>query len=297
MTSGPHHSSLITHHGHLVRLHKAIADSGLASRRQAEEMIAAGRVTVNGRVVRKLGSKIDPQRDHVKVDGRHIKPVPPEVYVMLNKPKGVVSSLSDPAGRPTIADLLAGVKLRVFPVGRLDFDSEGLLLLTNNGALAQALLHPRYHVPKTYLVKVKGILTDEEIATLERGVELEDGRTAPAVVKKVRKAEQNSWLEVTIHEGRKHQVKRMLEHIGHPVIKLTRVRFGPLVLGDLPLGDYRYLTDREANALRALVRERLARGTRLEARGVKSPALRDPIVAHSPRPSPLAPRLRVRRNA
>jgi len=191
------------------------------------------------------------------VDGRHIKPVPPEVYVMLNKPKGCVSSLSDPEGRPTVADLLGRVKLRVFPVGRLDFDSEGLMLLTNNGAMAQALLHPRHHVPKTYLIKVKGVLSDEEIRQLERGVGLDDGRTAPATVKKIRKVEQNSWVEITIHEGRKHQVKRMLESVGHPVLKLTRVRFGPLTLGDLPAGEFRYLTDREANALRAVVRSRL----------------------------------------
>ncbi len=240
-----------------VRLQKAIADSGLASRRKAEEMIVQGRVTVNGRIVRELGTKIDPERDHVKVDGRHLKPVPPQVFVMLNKPKGYVSSLSDPEGRQTIADLLPGVGLRVFPVGRLDYDSEGLMLLTNQGELAQALLHPRYHVPKTYLIKVKGVLTDEEIASLERGVELEDGRTGPAVVKKIRKAEENSWLEITIHEGRKHQVKRMLETVGHPVIKLTRVKFGPLSLRDLQPGHYRHLTDREANALRALVRSRL----------------------------------------
>lgn len=241
-----------------VRLQKAIADSGLASRRKAEEMIREGRVTVNGAVVREMGLKIDPGRDHVKVDGRHIKPAPPEVYVMLNKPKGCVSSLSDPEGRPTVADLLARVKLRVFPVGRLDFDSEGLMLLTNNGAMAQALLHPRHHVPKTYLIKVKGVLSEAEIEQLERGVDLEDGRTAPATVKKVRKAEQNSWVEITIHEGRKHQVKRMLESVGHPVLKLMRVRFGPLALGDLPAGEFRYLTDREANALRAVVRSRLA---------------------------------------
>lgn len=240
-----------------VRLQKAIADSGLASRRKAEEMILQGRVTVNGRAVREMGLKIDPARDHVKVDGRHIRPVPPEVYVMLNKPKGCVSSLSDPEGRPTVADLLGRVKVRVFPVGRLDFDSEGLMLLTNNGTMAQALLHPRYHVPKTYLIKVKGVLSEEEIRQLERGVDLDDGRTAPATVKKIRKVEQNSWVEITIHEGRKHQVKRMVESVGHLVLKLTRVRFGPLTLGSLPAGEFRYLTDREANALRAVVRSRL----------------------------------------
>lgn len=238
-----------------VRLQKVIADAGVASRRKAEELMRQGRVFVNGRVVRQLGTRVDPERDHIKVDGQHLKPVP-HVYLMLNKPKGYVSSLSDPEGRPTIAELLPGVRLRMFPVGRLDFDADGLLLMTNHGELAQALLHPRYHVPKTYLIKVKGILMDEEIRELERGVTLAEGRAAPAGVQKVRKATENSWLEVTVHEGRKHQVKRMLEAVGHPVLKLKRVRFGPLTLGDLPPGRYRYLTDREANALRVLLARR-----------------------------------------
>ena len=146
----------------------------------------------------------------------------------------------------------------MFPVGRLDFESEGLMLLTNNGDLAQALLHPRYHVPKTYLIKVKRVLTDEEIRQLEGGVKLEDGMTGPAQVKKIKKAEQNSWLEVTIREGRKHQVRRMLESVGHPVIRLTRVKMGPLSLGRLESGEFRFLTDREANALRESVGERVA---------------------------------------
>lgn len=261
----------------MVRLQKVIADAGIASRRKAETLITAGRVTVNGRVVRELGTRVDPERDHVKVDGRHLQQTLPHVYLMLHKPKGYVSSLSDPEGRPTIADLLPGVRLRVFPVGRLDFDAEGLLLLTNHGDLAQALLHPKYHVPKTYLIKVKGVLTDDQIRELERGVTLEDGRTAPATVQKVRKATENSWIEITIHEGRKHQVKRMLEAVGHPVLKLKRVRFGPLALGDLLPGQYRFLSDREANALRAVLRS-----TR-EPRGDS--------------PSPHASRPRVRRSA
>ncbi|MGZ8422158.1 MAG: pseudouridine synthase, partial [Nitrospira sp.] len=181
----------------------------------------------------------------------------PFVYLMLNKPKNVMSTLDDPGGRDTVKDFLHGVSVRVFPVGRLDFDSEGLMLLTNNGELAQALLHPRYHVPKTYLIKVKGVLTDAEIGQLQRGVKLEDGMTSPAMVKKVKRAEANSWLEITIREGRKHQVKRMLESVGHMVIKLMRVRMGPLALGHLEPGEFRFLTDREANALRELVEERV----------------------------------------
>lgn len=240
-----------------VRLQKLIAGTGLASRRKAEILISAGRVSVNGKVVIELGTKVDPSRDHVKVDGKHLTAAQPFVYLLLNKPKHVMSTLDDPGGRPTVKDFLRGVSVRVFPVGRLDFDSEGLMLLTNNGELAQALLHPRYHVPKTYLIKVKGILTDEEIRQLESGVKLEDGMTGPAQVKKVSKAEANSWLEITIREGRKHQVKRMLESVGHPVIRLTRVKMGPLSLGRLGSGEFRFLTDREANALRELVEERV----------------------------------------
>lgn len=242
-----------------VRLQKLIAGSGLASRRKAEGLIAAGRVMVNGKIVTELGTRVNPERDHVKVDGKHLSAAQPFVYLMLNKPRNVVSTLDDPGGRTTVKDYLRGVSVRVFPVGRLDFDSEGLMLLTNNGDLAQALLHPRYHVPKTYLIKVKGVLTDEDIAQLEQGVRLEDGMTSPAQVKKVRKVEANSWLEITIREGRKHQVKRMLESVGHPVIKLMRIRMGPLSLGHLEPGEFRFLTDREANALRQLVDERVAR--------------------------------------
>ncbi|HSB46327.1 MAG TPA: pseudouridine synthase, partial [Nitrospira sp.] len=237
-------------------LQKLIAGAGLASRRKAEALIAAGRVTVNGKVVTELGTKADPSKDHVKVDGKHLSQAQPFVYLLLNKPKNVMSTLDDPGGRTTVKDYLRGVSVRVFPVGRLDFDSEGLMLLTNNGDLAQALLHPRYHVPKTYLIKVKGILTEEEIRQLERGVTLEDGMTGPATVKKIKKAEMNSWLEITIGEGRKHQVRRMLESVGHPVIKLMRVKMGPLSLGDLASGEFRFLTDREANALRELVEQR-----------------------------------------
>ena len=241
-----------------VRLQKLIAGTGIASRRKAEQLITSGRVTVNGKVVTELGTKVDSARDHVKVDGKHLTEAQPFVYIMLNKPKNVVSTLDDPGGRETVKDFLRGVSVRVFPVGRLDFDGEGLMLLTNNGDVAQALLHPRYHVPKTYLIKVKGVLTDEEIKKLEQGVRLEDGMTSPASVKKVRKVEANSWLEITLREGRKHQVKRMLEAVGHPVIKLLRIRMGPLTLGNLESGEYRFLTDREANALRELVEQRRA---------------------------------------
>ena len=236
-----------------VRLQKVIAGSGLTSRRKAETLIKEGRVTVNGKVVTVLGTCVDPTRDHVKVNGRHLKPQAPDIFLLLNKPAGYVSTMADPLKRPTIADLLGKGSIRIYPVGRLDYDTEGLLLLTNNGAIAQACLHPRYSVAKTYLAKIKGILTDQDITQLKHGLLLEDGPTAPAKARKVQKADVNSWIELTIHEGRKHQVKRMLEAIKHPVIRLKRIRFGPLTLGNLQPGHYRYLTDREANALRALL--------------------------------------------
>ncbi len=245
-----------------VRLQKVIADAGVASRRKAEELIRQGRVTVNGRVSTEMGLKVDPAKDHVKVDGRHLKPAAPKAYVILNKPKDVLTTLGGRGeeDRPTVQHLLHGIKQRVFPVGRLDYDTEGLLLLTNDGELAQRLLHPRYHVPKTYLVKVKGVLEDAHIRALKTGIRISDGLTGPAHAKKVRKTEENSWIELTIYEGRTHQVKRMLEAVGHPVLKLKRLRFGPLALGTLPIGQYRFLTDPEIHRLKAAAtgREKLA---------------------------------------
>lgn len=236
-----------------VRLQKVIAASGLSSRRAAETLIREGKVTVNGEIVRVLGTCINPGIDHVKVDGVHIEMAEPEVFVLLHKPAGCVTTMHDPIGRGTVADLLGRVSVRVFPVGRLDFDAEGLLLLTNNGLVAQACLHPRYHVPKTYLVKVSGVFSDEEINILKAGVRLEDGVTSPADVKKSGKAQSNSWLEITIREGRKHQIKRMVEACGHRVMRIKRTRFGPLQLRGLTPGTFRYATDAEANALRAIL--------------------------------------------
>ncbi len=237
----------------MIRLQKIIAGSGISSRRKAEEYIRHGLVTVNGETVMTLGTKVDPLHDHIKVNGRHLKSRLPDMFVMLNKPVGYLSTLHDPDGLPTIKRLMPKPSLRLFPVGRLDFDSEGLLLLTNNGDIAQACLHPTHHVQKTYLVKVKGVLEDSQVQQLRRGVALEDGQTAPAKVKKAGKAQVNSWIEITIHEGRKHQVKRMFDHIGHPVIRLKRIQFGPLNLGKLLPGKSRYLTDNEANDLRHLL--------------------------------------------
>jgi 23S rRNA pseudouridine2605 synthase len=235
-----------------IRLQKVIADAGVASRRKAETLIREGRVLVNGKAVREMGLKVDPTRDHIKVDGVHLKPAAPKAYVVLNKPKDVLTTLDSPEtdDRLIIKHFLQGIRHRVFPVGRLDYDTEGLLLLTNDGQLAQRLLHPRYHVAKTYLTKIKGVLEAESLQQLEQGVRLDDGMTAPAHVKKMRKTEENSWIELTIYEGRTHQVKRMLEAVGHPVLKLRRIRFGPLNLGDLPIGRYRFLTDPEIHRLK-----------------------------------------------
>ncbi|HEX8947391.1 MAG TPA: pseudouridine synthase [Dissulfurispiraceae bacterium] len=231
------------------RIQKIMAQMGLASRRKAEELIAEGRVTVNGRTAI-LGMKADPGKDHIKVDGKLLVRPEPKVYFMFNKPKGVVTSLSDPEGRPTVKDFFKGIKYRVFPVGRLDYDSEGMLLLTNDGDFAQSILHPSKEIPKTYLVKVKGVIGDDEIKKLRQGVRIEDGLTAPAKAKRIRQSESNSWLEMTIYEGRKRQIRRMLEKVGYPVIKLKRVGIDGLKLRDLESGAFRALTPDELRLVR-----------------------------------------------
>jgi 23S rRNA pseudouridine2605 synthase len=232
------------------RLQKIISAAGAASRRASEKLIVEGRVRVNGKVVTELGTKADPNKDHIKVDGKLINPKQPQTYIMLNKPAGYVTTMSDPEGRPTVQDLLKGVKVRVYPVGRLDYNTEGLLLLTNDGDFAHLITHPSHELPKTYLAKIKGMLDDKTAHELEKGVFLEDGKTAPSKVKKVRKEETNSWVEITIREGRKRQVRRMFDRVGRSVIRLKRIRTGNLSLGDLPEGQYRYLTPAEVRALK-----------------------------------------------
>jgi len=236
----------------LERIQKIISAAGVTSRRAAEQLILDGRVRVNGQVVTELGTKADAGKDHIKVDGKLINPKQPLTYVMLNKPAGYVTTMSDPEGRPTVLNLLKGLKVRVYPVGRLDYNTEGLLLLTNDGDFAHLVTHPKHEFPKTYRAKVKGVLEDRQIAELEAGVHLDDGRTAPAKLKKVSKEEANSWLEITIHEGKKRQVRRMFDRVGHSVIKLKRIRTGNLLLGDLPEGVFRYLTPEEVQALKDL---------------------------------------------
>jgi len=234
----------------LERIQKIISAAGITSRRAAEELITEGRVRLNGTVVTELGTKADASKDHIKVDGKLINPKQPLTYVMLNKPAGFVTTMSDPEGRPTVQDLLKGIKVRIYPVGRLDYNTEGLLLMTNDGDFAHLVTHPKHEFPKTYLAKVKGVVEDGQIANLEQGIYLDDGKTAPARIKKIRKEEANSWLEITIHEGRKRQVRRMFDRVGHSVIKLKRIKTGNLTLGDLPEGSYRYLTPGEVQGLR-----------------------------------------------
>lgn len=231
------------------RLQKILSETGVASRRKAEEMILEGRVTVNGKTA-VLGMKADPSADHIKVDGKLLIRQEPKVYLMLNKPRGVVTSLSDPEGRPTVKDFLKGVKFRVYPVGRLDYDSEGLLILTNDGHLANAILHPSKKIPKTYLVKIKGVLEEKTLDKLREGVHLKDGKTQPAKIRTVRKAEKNSWIEITITEGKKRQIRRMLDAVGHTVERLSRVRVGSLALSSLRPGELRHLSPDELDRIK-----------------------------------------------
>jgi pseudouridine synthase len=231
------------------RLGRFLARAGTGSRRHAEDLIREGRVTLNGEVVREPGTRLDPERDSVRVDGKRVKPAPP-VYLLLNKPKNVLTTMEDPHGRPCVGDLLAGIKGRPYPVGRLDFDAEGLLFCTNDGELAQRIIHPRYRVGKLYHVKVKGVPDAKVIDRLRSGVILDGRRTAPAAVAFLKKGDRNSWLRITLYEGRNRQVKRMIERFGHPVLKLKRVALGPLNLEGLPAGAYRKLRPEEVEALR-----------------------------------------------
>ena len=234
------------------RLQKLLAHAGVASRRRAEQLIVEGRVRVNGAVITELGTKADPERDHIKVDGKHIHAPEKPVYLMLNKPKNFVSTVSDPQGRPTVIDLVRGVKARVYPVGRLDYASEGLLLLTNDGEFAKRVMAPATHVLKTYLVKTNGPLTSEQEEKFRAGVPLEGKRTAPAGLKLIREAG-NPWYEVRLIEGRQNQIRLMFKHFGRLVEKLRRVKVGFLEL-DLAPGRWRTLTPREVERFRKILK-------------------------------------------
>ncbi len=235
------------------RLQKILSKAGITSRRKAEGLILQGRVSVNGKVVRELGTKAVLGRDEIRVDGKTIKPETERIVLVLFKPRRCVTTLHDPQGRPTVADFVNKFPMRLYPVGRLDYDAEGLLLLTNDGELAHRLQHPRYKVPKTYLVKVRGHPPEEAVARLQQGVNLEDGVTAPAELIVMEDDQKATWLSLTLREGRKHQVKRMCAAVGHPVLRLRRTKVGPIELDNLRPGEIRRLKSREVRSLREKV--------------------------------------------
>jgi 23S rRNA pseudouridine2605 synthase len=236
----------------MERLQKVMAQAGIASRRRCEELIKSGQVRVNGKVVQELGVKVDPIRDQIEVRGQKIA-IERKRTFLFYKPLGVITSLYDPQGRKTVADYFKKIAERLYPVGRLDYDTEGLLLLTNDGELAHHLAHPRYEVAKVYVATVKGKLTPAALAKLEKGVKLEDGWTAPAHVRVLQTDEENSKLEVRLHEGRNRQVRRMCQAVGFPVMHLLRKKIGFLTLQGLKRGEHRELTPTEIAKLKKML--------------------------------------------
>ena len=237
----------------LLRLQKILAQAGVASRREAEKIILAGRVKVNNTTITELGTKTDPEKDIIQVDGQKLSLAEKKVYYLLNKPTGYVTTMKDPQGRSTVADLISHIPERVYPVGRLDYDSSGLIIITNDGELANAMAHPKKEVDKYYEAKVTGIPSKEALLKLKKGIMLEDGMTAPARVQILKKDRAKALLEIIIHEGRNRQVRRMCEAIGHKVFKLKRSRFGSIKLGSLPPAKVRLLTPKEVENLRNLL--------------------------------------------
>jgi 23S rRNA pseudouridine2605 synthase len=237
-----------------VRLQKVLAAAGIASRRGCEILISEGRVEVNSEIVTEQGRRVDPQRDVIRVDGARIPPPRRHRYLALNKPRGVVTTMSDPEGRRTVADLVTeGKKDRLFHVGRLDTDTEGLLILTNDGDFAHRLAHPSYQVPKTYIVEAAGLVGEPALSRLRRGITLEDGPVRPTSVKIVSTAGDKTLLKITIQEGRNRIVRRTMEAVGHPVRRLSRIGIGPVRLGNLKVGEYRDLTREELGGLLDLI--------------------------------------------
>ena len=236
----------------MMRLQKYLAVCGVASRRRAEQMIQNGQVAVNGQVITEMGVQVDENQDTVLVDGVLVRPEAEKHYIAYNKPIGEVTTVSDPEGRATVMDKFRSYPARLYPVGRLDYDSEGLLLLTNDGELMNHLLHPSHEVSKTYLVKASNQVTEEEIARLRAGVMIDQKLTSPASVRLIRRETFDTVLLISIHEGRNRQGRKMLEAVGHQVVHLKRVGFGPIELKDLPLGQWRRLTEAEVNRLKAL---------------------------------------------
>ena len=236
------------------RLQKILSGAGVASRRASESLILEGRVSINGAVVHTLGTKADPETDDIRVDGRRIAHAPVRRYILLNKPRGYVTTRRDPQQRPTVMDLIKGVREYLYPVGRLDYDSEGLLLLTNDGDLATRLMHPRHEVERVYQARLRGRPDRHALERLASGVTLDGRRTAPARVRLLDRpdgaASDQATVEIALHEGRHRQVRRMFEAVGHPVVRLRRVRIGPIVDPDMPPGHWRELTEREVRRLR-----------------------------------------------
>ncbi|WP_312071407.1 pseudouridine synthase [Anaerotignum propionicum] len=235
------------------RLQKFLAEAGVASRRKAEELIAAGKIKVNGKVVMELGTKIDPKKDEVLYLDKEVSKKEVElVYIMLHKPEGYVTTAKEQFGRPGVMDLVRDVKERIFPVGRLDYDTSGLLLLTNDGDLTYKLTHPKHDVDKTYIAKLYGTPDDMDLQKFRRGVVIDGKQTKPAKMQIIEKGERQSTVEIIIHEGRNRQVRKMCEAIKHPVAQLKRVATGDLTMGDLPKGKYRHLTPKEVKYLKSL---------------------------------------------
>jgi len=237
----------------MERLQKVIAQAGVASRRKAEQLILEGKVKVNGKVVKELGTKVNPSTDDIEVNGIPIEKEEP-VYYLFYKPRGVISTVNDDKGRKTVLNYFPHVPQRIFPVGRLDYDTSGLLILTNDGELAHLLMHPKHEIDKTYVAKLEGIPTRPVLKTLEKGIQLEDGKTAPARVKFISgdRKKNTSIVEITIHEGRNRQVRRMFDAIGHKVLKLRREKYGFLTLNGLNAGESRELSPHEVKHLREL---------------------------------------------
>lgn len=241
--------SLETDDEGLIRLQKLLAQSGVASRRKCEELMLAGLVEVDGEVVTRLGTKVDPRTAVVRVAGKRLPPISPHVYLVLNKPRGVVSTMSDPEGRRTLSDLVGDRPERLFHVGRLDTDTEGLILLTNDGDFAQRVAHPSYELDKTYVAEVDGVVTKAVLARLRQGVTLDDGPVEVSAARLVSTAKDRSIVELSIHEGRNRIVRRLLDEVGHPVRRLTRTAIGPVLLRGLRSGELRDLTLDELGVL------------------------------------------------
>ncbi|HEX2832108.1 MAG TPA: pseudouridine synthase [Thermoanaerobaculia bacterium] len=285
----------------LERLQKIIAHAGFASRREAETMIREGRVTVNGRVVTELGSKADPGHDHIKVDGKLITRAETHRYILLYKPKEVMTTVEDPQGRRTVIDLVKGVRERIYPVGRLDFHSEGLILLTNDGDLAFKVSHPKHGSVKTYHVKVRGVPQERLIEKLERGITIDGKRTLPCEISRMKTTgrgddEGNSWFEVRLREGRTQQIRKMFQAVGHPVSKLRRVAIGPLSDPKLTPGDWRELTNKEVKMLATLTEPAEAKPKK-RAAAPRTPAKKKPVSAAKSSKKAPASKTRATRSA